>query len=241
MGGHREPEERAGAVGPIETPFESGHSDYLGPPPVQLSEAGGLALERRIGAWWCGLGARRRRLGLLGAGTLAAALLWAATAFWHPVGPPPGPPPAPLPPWPSQAAQVHFVGLVREGGAGSVRFSVRLTVTNTSDQELQVDQVAQPYAGITVSTAQLLPLRVFPGLTQPVWVLMTVQNCSLTPRADRLPFLDVTFSNVRAMQTQSEIIGGSYDDDLFAAIRAACPPASTGSGKSAKPTFSAVP
>ncbi|MFC1416912.1 hypothetical protein [Streptacidiphilus cavernicola] len=227
---------RTGAVGPVQTPGEAGHPDYLGPPPTAVVEARGLSLERRLRAWWDRLGKRRRRLGLLAAAGLALGLLWGATLLPHPSGSTPVPP---LVPFPGQAVEVHYAGLDATGGPA--RFTVRLAVTDTSDATMTLLQVAQPYRGVDVTTAQLLPLRLFPGRPQPVWVQMTVRDCSLTPRADVLPFIDVTLSNARAIQTQSEILGTAYARDLRAAILKACPPAAAPSGNSAARSAPAVP
>ena len=239
MAGGQEAEERTGAVGPVETPYESGHPDYLGPPPTVLSEAGGSAVERRFGLWWQGIGARRRRLVLLAGCALTVGLLWGGAVLGRPAPAPPPPPPAPsLPVWPVQAATVTYAGLVPGSFGTGNRFTVMLTFTDTSNDAVALLQVAQPYTGITLTTGQLLPLRIVPGIPQTLWVEMQVQNCSHTPRADDLPFIDVTLSNARAIQTQSEILGEPYARDLGTAIRRACPPRP---GSSGNPAGSAVP
>jgi hypothetical protein len=243
MHGTRMPEvqqagERVGAVGPVETPYEAGHPDYVGPPPTTVSESGGFGYERRFLAWWHGRSVRRRRLYLLTGGASAVGVLWTAALLGHPTAPPAAPAPVP---YPAQAARVGYSGLVQGSGPGAAQFTVLLTVTDTSDATLSVDQVGQPYGGVSATTAQLLPLRVFPGAPQAVWVQMTVRSCSLTPRADLLPFIDVTFSNVQAIQTQSEILGSAYAKDLHAAILKACPTSAADSGDIARAVISPAP
>ncbi len=230
----QETEQRTGAVGPVQTPAEAGHPDYLGPPlTTVVASAGRSAFERRFLAWWRGRSVRRRRLDLVVAAAVTVGLLWGGALLVRPAPPPPTPVP-----FPAQVTDIRYAGL--EGtGIDTVRFTVLLTVTNTSTESMTLDLVAQPYRGVDVTTAQLLPLNLFPGRPQPLWVEMTVRNCSLTPRADLLPFLDVTLSNARAIQTQSEILGAAYSRDLHAAILKACPPSPSRSGQSPAPSIPA--
>ncbi|MFC1412322.1 hypothetical protein ACEZCY_07535 [Streptacidiphilus sp. N1-12] len=236
MAGGQEAERQAGAVGPVETSAEAEAADLLGPLPTTVSESQGLAAERRLALWWQDLGVRGRRRYRLGAGTLA--VLLAATAVGLAVGRSGGGPPAPPVPWPIEAARVSYDGLVRDIGNGQTSFVVLLTVTNGSSAALTVNQVSQPYSGVVASSVQPLPIRVPQGRAQTVWVQMTVRDCSRTPRADDLPFIDVTLSNLRAIQSQSEILGGSYAQDLNAAILEACPATPPPSAKSAAPSVS---
>ena len=219
MPGDQETERRSGAVGPVQTAGEAGTPGLPPPPETAVVASPGAAYERRIQDWWSRLGVRRRRLGLVLGAVLVLGLIWGAAQLVRPGGAPS----APLPPvpYPAQVADVRYAGTTATGAAN--RFTVQLTVTNTSGTVLTLEHVAQPYRGVSVTTAQQLPLQLFPARPQPVWVEMTVQNCSLTPRADSLPFIDVTLSNARAIQTQSEILGTDYALDLNAAILKACP------------------
>ncbi|MHA6759190.1 hypothetical protein [Streptacidiphilus sp. PAMC 29251] len=222
-GGKRAEDRLAGAVGPIETPSEAGRADRLGPLPdlvSSVSETDGLAVERRLERWWHGLNPRRRRLGGLTAGALALGLI--ATAVTVAIGHSDGNSAAPLPPWPIEAVKVTYDGLMQDGG-GPVGFTVLLTVANSTGAILTVSGVAQPYRGVSAASVLPLPLRVRQGAPQLLRVRMAVKDCSQTPRADDLPFIDVTLSNARAIQTQSEILGGSYASDLHAAILDVCP------------------
>jgi hypothetical protein len=87
---------------------------------------------------------------------------------------------------------------------------------------MMIIQVVQPYAGLTLSTIPRLPLPVHPGQTALVQVLATAVDCARIPGNDQLPFLDVTFGNARAVQSESEILGARYTADLHRAMDAAC-------------------
>ena len=234
MPGTRDGGEPGDAIGPVQTPAEAGRADdpsddRPGPLPTALSASDGLAVEQRLRAWWHG-GSRRRRLALLATGLVAAAtaLAWGAAMLVRPSAP--AAPTAQPVPWPAQAAAVRYSRLLTDR-TDPTQFTVVLTVADTSAAPLNLERVEQPYRGVEATSASPLPLLILPGTPQTVWVHMTVRDCSLTPRADILPFIDVTLSNLRAIQTQSEILGSGYAGDLHAAISAACPSSPTDVGK----------
>ncbi|MEY9966424.1 hypothetical protein ABIA33_004489 [Streptacidiphilus sp. MAP12-16] len=218
MTGGREPFERAGDIGPLETPHELSRESGSGAPATVLSESGGSALERRFGAWWRGLGVRRRRWTLLVTGTVVLVLLGALVAYEHhrvTIAAPP-------PPWPAQITKVDYSGVGPPPDASGRRFTLLLTFTDSGDHNVTITQIAQSYRGMVVSVQPAMPIVLYPGKPQVVRLAVDVQNCLNAPLHDDLPFIDVTLSNPRAIQTQSEILGDSYTADVDRLLTRAC-------------------
>ncbi|WP_052432607.1 hypothetical protein [Streptacidiphilus carbonis] len=212
--------ERPGRVGDVGPPEPDGDSTAL--TELQISEADGLAVERRLSGWWRGL-PRPVRRGLLAAAGLgaAAALILTAVSDAPPHRAGPAQPPAPAP-WPAQVTDVYYAGLAPGNDPRSSRFVFLLSIADLDRSPVTIHHIAQPYAGLSVTTEDPLPIGVAPGESRIVRVLAEVRDCARTPERDDLPFLDVTLSNARAIQTQSEILGGSYSDDLGREIAERC-------------------
>lgn len=190
------------------------------------------------------LRARLRRRGYRSVLLGLAALLAAALALLLSAQRTEGPPVAEVP-WPSQVTLVRYLGIGHDGAApdGSTgdrrEFVIRIVVSNRGDHPVTVHQFTQPYAGMTVAAVERLPLTIPAGATRTIGIQATVHDCSRVPRTDSLAFLDVTLSNVRAIQTQSEILGDRYNSDLGGAIVNACPSeAHRPTGTPAGPTIS---
>jgi hypothetical protein len=224
-GGRRRPErpeqsERVGDVGPLET----AHDDATDPAELQISDPAGSGLEERLSGWWHGL-PRPLRRGLLAATALAAAGALALTAVGdaprHRPRAQPQQTPGPVP-WPAQITDVYYAGMAPGNDPRSSRFAFLLSVVDRDSRPVTIHHIAQPYAGLYITTEDPLPIGVPPGETRIVRVLADVRDCSRTPARDELPYIDVTLSNLRAMQTQSEILGGSYGDDLSREIDQRC-------------------
>ena len=220
MTGGRERPERIGGVGPL----ESADDDSTELAELQINESTGLGVERRLSGWWCGL-ARPLRRGLLAAAVLAA--VGALSLALATVGDAPRHRPQPQQtrgpvPWPAQITDVRYAGMAPGNDPRSSRFAFLLSFVDRDADAVTIHHIDQPYAGLYVTTEDPLPISVPPGETRIVRVLADVRDCSGTPARDELPFVDVTLSNLRAIQTQSEILGGSYADDLSREIDERC-------------------
>ncbi|WP_052434479.1 hypothetical protein [Streptacidiphilus melanogenes] len=187
-----------------------------GPEPVEILESRGA--ERRFSNWWRRQSARRRLTLTLGpAALLLLGLLTAELTRHQP------PPPAPTA-WPAEHAAVSYVGFAgmsADDPAGRTAVFL-VSVRNQDAAALTVVQVTVAYRGLTLRTAPRLPLAVQPGQTVRIQLIATATDCSRIPMADELPFVDVTFRNIRAIGQESEILGDRYTLDLHRAMTAAC-------------------
>ena len=218
-GGHERPE-RIGGVGPL----ESADDDPTVPAELQINESTGFGVERRLSSWWRGL-AQPLRHGLLAAAALAAVgalALALATAGDAPRHRPQAQQTRGPVPWPAQITEVQYAGMAPGNDPRSNQFAFLLSVVDQDSGSVTIHHIAQPYAGLYVTTEDPLPIGVPPGETRIVRVLAEVRDCSRIPARDQLPFIDVTLSNLRAIQTQSEILGGSYGDDLSRELDERC-------------------
>ncbi|MFF6997025.1 Tat pathway signal sequence domain protein [Streptomyces sp. NPDC008313] len=159
---------------------------------------------------------RHPRTALTGAAALAAlaagVLLYAGR---------PRQAPAPPAPYPAQAVGLDYLDAA-PGGAGrnGFRFTVRLSVR--SGPPVTVTRIAQPSAGLSVTSAPAAPFQTKSHSSRKIIVTLRVTDCEMAPRNPGLPFLDVTLRNTRAMQAHSFILGRSYARHLSRALEVAC-------------------
>ena len=214
-----------GQVGPVEPDPQSG---TYAPEPADPDATAPI----RLRAWWDRL-SRWPRAGLL---LLTAAALALAAAYvtssHHPSPPRPGADATPTAtatapaPYPGLITDIDFVTIERPqgsvGSAASRHFTFYLSMTDTGTAPVTVTHIDQPYSGMTVSLLPRAPIRLAPHTALVVGVSATVRDCTGVPTEDDLPFVDVTLSNMRAIQTESEILGAVYTNDLHRAILHAC-------------------
>ncbi|MEU6095560.1 Tat pathway signal sequence domain protein [Streptomyces sp. NPDC047079] len=132
-------------------------------------------------------------------------------------------PPSPPPPYPSQVvtiAYLHTRPTPRGAPPRSFSLSVRLSVE--SGPPVTVTRIAQPYAGLSVTSIPRPPFRTEAGSARKIAITMQVTECGKAPENAGLPFLDVTLRNTRAIEDHSYILGPRYAHDLSAALHVAC-------------------
>ncbi|MGC0377935.1 Tat pathway signal sequence domain protein [Streptomyces sp. SAI-229] len=135
----------------------------------------------------------------------------------------PRPEPPPPPPYPSQVTAVEYLNPRAAGAAADPRiFSFDVEVTVESDHPVTVTRIAQPYAGLSVSSSPRTPFRTKTGSPRKITITARVTECGKVPRNAGLPFLDVTLRNPRAIQKHSFILGSRYARDLSHALQVAC-------------------
>ena len=219
MADHREQPERVGQVGPLEVPGEE-LGDVL---PGRPEETSAAAFEGPVGAWWRGLGRTMRRTVLAtGAVVLGALVVPVLQAGQHGVPAPPQPTrQSSLVPWPSQSTDVTYAGIIPQDLSGR-RFVILLQVAVSGTAPVTIAQFGEFHAGLVLSPADELPLTIAPGASHIVHVLADVQDCGRAPGQYDLPFIDITLTNERATQTQSEFLGGTYAEDLHRQISRGC-------------------
>ncbi|MFF8730733.1 Tat pathway signal sequence domain protein [Streptomyces sp. NPDC015171] len=168
--------------------------------------------------------ARHRRAALA---LLAAAVLLGGGGILYATRPPQPPPRAERPraqtPLPVQVADMTYLDSRAAPASAPPRsfgFTVLLSVT--SGPPVTVTQVTQPYAGLSLATEPQVPFKTKSGSARKITITMHVTKCGKAPRNASLPFLDVTLRNVRAIQTQSFILGRRYAQDLSHALEVAC-------------------
>ncbi|MFB0618797.1 Tat pathway signal sequence domain protein [Streptomyces sp. AGS-58] len=168
--------------------------------------------------------ARHRRTTL--ALATATALLGAGGALYatRPQQPLPHPPrPHPEAPYPSQVVDVTYLeSRPTPAGAPPRSFSFTVLLSVASGPPVTVTRVAQPYAGLSLTTRPPAPWRTGAGAAREVTVTMHVTKCGKVPWHAGLPFLDLTLRNARAIQVQSFILGGRYARHLSHAVEVAC-------------------
>ena len=127
------------------------------------------------------------------------------------------------PPYPSQAVTLAYLDAVdgpsgAEGGGFS--FAVRLSVR--SGPPVTVTRIAQPSAGLSVTSSPAAPFQTKPHSASKIIVTLRVTECDKAPRNLGFPFLDVTLRNARAIQAHSFILGSRYARHLSRALQVAC-------------------
>ncbi|MEU9922784.1 Tat pathway signal sequence domain protein [Streptomyces griseoluteus] len=156
----------------------------------------------------------RRRTLLIPA--TACAVLAAGAALWI-TRPRPAPPPEL--PFPAQTVTMTFLA-GRTTAPHRLAFDVRLAVV--PGPPVTVTRVSQPYAGMSAESEPRAPFRTTAGSSRVITVTMRVVECGRVPKNAALPFLEVTLSNARAIQTQSFILGPRYTRYLSRALGEAC-------------------
>ncbi|MFG2499538.1 Tat pathway signal sequence domain protein [Streptomyces sp. NPDC048441] len=152
----------------------------------------------------------------------AAAVIGAAGLTLYLTRPRPPAPPPPL--YPSQTVSVTYEGGMTHPRAGDATFSFDISLVQASGPPVSVRRIGQPSAALSVTVAPHTPFTVKKGTPRTARITMHIRECGKVPRNAGLPFLDVTLRNVRAMQTQSFILGSAYAKDLSEALTGACPP-----------------
>jgi hypothetical protein len=172
--------------------------------------------ERGVRRWWRGRSVRRRVA--LAGGSVALLLLALVTAY---VTRPQPAPPVPTA-WPAEHAVVRYDGTLPFGDPTGRTADFLIDVRNQDQSPMTVVQVLFDYRGLTLRTDPRLPVPVPPGQTVRIQLITTATNCSDIPVDDELPFIDVTFRNMRAIGQESEILGDRYTSDLHREMTAAC-------------------
>ncbi|MFF4208408.1 Tat pathway signal sequence domain protein [Streptomyces sp. NPDC001796] len=161
----------------------------------------------------------RHRRAVLTAAT--AAVLLAGGGYLYATRP--HKPPAPAPPYPSQVVDItylHTEATPRGAPAGSFSFEVALRVQ--SGPPVTVTRMAQPYAGLSLTSEPAVPFRTAAGSIRKITITMHVTDCAKAPENAGLPFLDVTLRNTHAIEAHSYIPGPRYAHDLSQALQVAC-------------------
>jgi hypothetical protein len=185
-----------------------------GPRPVEILESRGA--EHRFRSWWRRQSARRRIALLLGASSALVLALFAAYLTRHQT-------PSPTPTaWPAEHAAVRYEGLLPVDDPSGRTADFLISVRNQDASFLTVSQISFAYHGLTLRTDPRLPVSVSPGQTVHIQLITTASDCSHIPVDDELPFIDVTFRNMRAIGQESEILGDRYTSDLHREMTAAC-------------------
>ncbi|MEV6739847.1 Tat pathway signal sequence domain protein [Streptomyces sp. NPDC051104] len=199
-------------VGPLE-PGEGTHAGDVDTDDVPGVRRGPLAR----------LSDRHRRAVLTAA---TAAVLLAGGGYVYATRP--HKPPAPAPPYPSQVVDItylHTEAAPRGAPAGSFSFEVALRVQ--SGPAVTVTRIAQPYAGLSLTSEPAVPFRTAAGSRRKITITMRVTDCGKAPENAGLPFLDVTLRNKRVIEAHSYIPGSRYAHDLSEALQVACSNRST--------------
>ncbi|MFD9395779.1 Tat pathway signal sequence domain protein [Streptomyces sp. NPDC060000] len=129
----------------------------------------------------------------------------------------------PAPPFPSQVVDVTYLGQVAvPPGTRPRTFAFEVLLGVDSGPPVTVTRVAQPYAGLSLTSAPRAPFRTKAGSVRKVVITMHATECEKIPRDAGLPFIDVTLRNARAIQVHSYILGTHYAHDLSEALQVAC-------------------
>ncbi|MFD9432504.1 Tat pathway signal sequence domain protein [Streptomyces sp. NPDC060002] len=129
----------------------------------------------------------------------------------------------PAPPFPSQVVDVSYLGQVAvPPGTRPRTFAFEVLLGVESGPPVTVTRVAQPYAGLSLTSAPRAPFRTKAGSVRKVVITMHATECGKVPRDAGLPFIDVTLRNARAIQVHSYILGARYAHDLSEALQVAC-------------------
>lgn len=167
--------------------------------------------DRRSPRRWWRRQSRRRRLALV-ALTLLIALSGALARYLTLPQPPPPEPTL----WPALHSTVSY------DGTGPRPDEFVITVRDDDIAAVTVTQIRFSDAGLTLRAEPPLPVQVQPGQSRRIRLTATAADCSRISADDELPFIDVTFRNIRAIGQESEILGDRYTTDLNHAMTAAC-------------------
>ncbi|MDX3530084.1 Tat pathway signal sequence domain protein [Streptomyces sp. ID05-39B] len=199
----------SGGVGPVE-PGEGTRA-------WEAEDAPARRVRRRSPALFQG----RHRRAVLGA--LTAVLLLTAGGLLWATRPQDRQQAAPEPPFPSQVVDVGYLGpLPVPPGTRPRTFALELLLSVESGPPVTTTRLAQPYAGIVLTSAPRAPFRTAAGSARKIVITMHVADCGNVPADAGLPFLDVTLRNARAIQDHSFILGSRYAQDLSQALQVAC-------------------
>ncbi|MEV6103363.1 hypothetical protein AB0M28_01450 [Streptomyces sp. NPDC051940] len=173
----------------------------------------------RVSERWSTLPPRLRRTAI---GALLLVLIAAWSGYYAATRPPaPAAPPAP---WPFQSTRFHYLGLTSQPTPDKPYFGMRIAITVIRGPTVRIDRLAPDFAQLKITTNPPLPAGFTAGGTRNVELRMTVSRCSGLPLDGRLPYLNVTLRNTRAIETQAWIPGGDYAEDLSASLHAVCDP-----------------
>ncbi|KQX81972.1 hypothetical protein [Streptomyces sp. Root1310] len=154
---------------------------------------------------------------------LTAAVLLAGGGYLWATRPHEAQPAASAPPFPSQVVDVGYLGEVAvPPGARPLTFAFDIVLGVESGPPVTVTRLAQPYTGLSLTSAPRAPFRTKAGSARKVVITMRVTECGKVPKNVGLPFVDVTLRNARAIQVHSFILGARYAHDLSAAVQVAC-------------------
>ncbi|MFF7190872.1 Tat pathway signal sequence domain protein [Streptomyces sp. NPDC008222] len=135
----------------------------------------------------------------------------------------PPPPPPPPPPYPSQVVDISYLDAEPAPPNAPPRsFGLSVVLSVQSGPPVTVTRIAQPYAGLSVTSSPRPPFRTKAGSARKIDIAMHVTECGKVPENAGLPFLDVTLRNTRAIEPHSYILGSRYAHDLSAALHVAC-------------------
>ncbi|WP_406009563.1 Tat pathway signal sequence domain protein [Streptomyces sp. NBC_00637] len=152
----------------------------------------------------------------------AAALLVAGGGYLYATRPHDAEPAAPAPPFPSQVVDVSYLGEVTPPGTLPRTFAFEVLLGVDSGPPVTVTRLAQPYTGLSLTSAPRAPFGTKAGSARKVVITMRVTDCGKVPKNAGLPFVDVTLRNARAIQVHSFILGTRYARDLSEALQVAC-------------------
>ncbi|MFJ9024736.1 Tat pathway signal sequence domain protein [Streptomyces sp. NPDC102259] len=154
---------------------------------------------------------------------LAAVVLLAGGGYLYATRPHEPEQAAPAPPFPSQVVDVSYLGEVAlPPGARPHTFAFEVLLGVDSGPPVTVTRIAQPYAGLSLTSTPRAPFRTKAGSVRKVVVTMHVTECKKVPKNAGLPFVDVTLRNARAIEVHSFILGTRYALDLSQALQVAC-------------------
>lgn len=199
-------------IGPVEP--EPGAREHAPRPAGAVAAADTLtAGVTGTGGWWRVLGPRRR----LALPALAVAVFGGYLALSRPA--PAEPPPVP---WPAQATDMTYAGIVAPADRVRRTVAFRLRAYVRAGPAVTVESVRQNYAGLTTSVVPHPPVVLKAGEIRIFAITLFVRKCDGLPLDAGMPFLDVTLRNDRAAQKQSYILGQYYARDLSAGFHDIC-------------------
>ncbi|GHB30558.1 hypothetical protein GCM10010377_21080 [Streptomyces viridiviolaceus] len=154
---------------------------------------------------------------------LAALVVLAGGGYLYATRPQPERPPATPPPYPSQVVDITYLEPVPSpGNAPTSSFSFAVLLSVESGPSVTVTRIAQPYPGLSVTSAPAAPFQTKADSARKITITMRVTECGKAPWNAGLPFLDVTLRNTRAIQVHSFILGQRYAQHLSDALQVAC-------------------
>lgn len=175
----------------------------------------------RLADRWQALSPRVRRAAL---GTAALAVTAAGVVVLLPPGvSTPDKVLVPMP-WPAAVTTFRYTGLAATFDSAPANGLFRFAVTVHSGPPVTVRVTGAAFDGLTARISPAETTTVDAGTTRRITVQISVVDCADLPLDADQPLLDVTLRNTHAIQRHSFTFGGTYPDDLFQLIRAACDP-----------------